>query len=213
MEIDVASFNVPSRNGLPAKYSLRSHSTPSETLIVSFPGMAYSMDAPLMWYTALAGLEAGYDVLGLEYSFQVRGNPGFDTDLEKIAAEISDGLRAFLEEHHYGKLVFISKSIGTVIAPMVSEQLKLVLQASIFLTPLERMLPHINGSKNPLAIIGDRDPAFPARAVDQIVNKDSVMLISGANHSLEIQGKSVESAEILRNIVQRCKEFLLVVKS
>lgn len=207
-QIESISFDVPSKNGKPAIYTLRSHSEPSVNLLVSFPGMAYSMDAPLMWYTSLSALEAGYDVLGLEYSFQVRGNPGFNLDIETVVEEISDGLEKFLKEHSYRNIVFLSKSIGTVIAPGVSEKMKIVPHASVFLTPLERMLHHINSSKKVLSVIGDRDPAFPSRAVDQIKDRNSLMLVAGANHSLEIPGSAAESIEIMGKIVERCKRFL-----
>lgn len=212
MEIKISAFEVDSKNGSPAVYTSYSHSKTSSTLLVSFPGMAYSMDAPLMWYSTLAAIESGYDVLGLEYSFQVRGNPGFNSDLDKVVGEITDGLKKFLKEHKYEQVIFLAKSIGTVIGPRVMEEMDITLDGFVFLTPLERTLNYINSSQKMLAVIGEIDPAFPPHAVKQIRDPKSVMLVPGADHGMEIPGKSVESVEVLKNVTARCKQFFLEIK-
>lgn len=212
MEIEHKTIEISSASGHPAVYTYQRHTDPVDRLVVAFPGMAYSMDAPIMWYTSLAATENGFDVLGLEYSFQVRGNPGFNSDIETVVKEVSTGLKAFFSEHKYRKIVFAAKSIGTVIGPKVSEKLGIVPDGFIFLTPLQRMLDYMNGTRKMLAVIGDRDPAFPVSVVEKLRDQQSVMLVPDADHSLEVPGEPVVSASIMKELVERTISFLKEIK-
>lgn len=208
MDIENTTFEATSKKGHPAIYSYRRHSIQADSIVIAFPGQAYYMDAPVMWYSSLAALESGYDVLGLEYSFQVRGNDDSGSNLPTVVKEVSDSLSRFFRDFHYKRIVFVAKSIGTVIASEVIQNLSLNLEGFIFLTPLERVIGFMNSTARKLIVVGDSDPAFPSAAVREVADQESVFLVPDSNHILEVPGNSLRSIDNLKDITSRCGEFL-----
>lgn len=185
----------------------RKHSKPSDTLVVVFPGQAYKMDAPVMWYSSAAAIEAGMDVLGIEYSFQVDGASAQESTLTVVVEEVADALRLFLEKHKYGRLIFVAKSIGTEIVTEVLQYVDFVPSHYVFLTPLRSTLQFINKTGNMLVIVGDRDPVFSTENVRQICDQQKVMVAKDANHILEIPGNLAGSLDILKNVSMELKNY------
>lgn len=207
MAINFSSFQVPSSEGLPATYNLRSHTEGSDTLMISFPGQGYKMDAPLMWYSALTALQTGFDVLSVEYSFHVSGASQRDTTIPEVVNEVANGIRSFLESHDYRRVIFVAKSIGTEISMRIAETGKVKADHFVFLTPLEGTIGFINGTDSMLVIVGDNDPAFPEDSLNKLNDRKRVLLIEGGNHLLEIPGDVSRSLGIMKEVVEELKEF------
>ena len=208
MEIEFNSFSVKSRKGPPATYTFRKHSKQSETLVVAFPGQAYKMDAPLMWYSALVALESGSDVLGIEYSFQVGGEPRENLPFPVVVEEVSKAVKAFVENHEYRRIVFLAKSIGTEIAARIAGSGEVHVSKYVFLTPLESTIELINSAKEMMVVVGDSDPVFPESCIRKILDLSRVTIIEGGNHLLEIPGNALKSIDILKEVAEKITGFL-----
>ena len=93
-------------------------------LAVFFPGIGYHCDKPLLYYSRKLAAEAGYETaLTLDYSLagsditgNIRGNrekmqQAFSYLYEQAVKQLSS-----VNWQDYDEIIFISKSIGTVIA-------------------------------------------------------------------------------------------------
>lgn len=111
-------------------------------LAVIFPGIGYHTDKPLLYYSKKLAAANGYEVADVPY-----GNFPKDVkaSVEKMEAAFhsaldqSEELLRHVRFQEYGKLLFISKSIGTAVAAAYAA--KHGLQTfNIFYTPVEASL-------------------------------------------------------------------------
>lgn len=206
--ITLSTIEVPTRLGaLPAKYQYLKHPTGSSKLAVVFPGQKYTLDAPLMWYSAKATFEAGCDVLKVEYGYQANRSELGVNELEYLIEEALGALEN-LVTGDYSSVVFIGKSIGTIVQSEVSQKLSFKVRNHVFLTPLSRVIPLIRQSENSLVIVGDSDNAFLTSDIAKITDLSNVQLhvISGADHGLETEDYRT-SLDILKETTLLCGDF------
>ena len=116
----------------------------SNVLAVLLPGMGYTLDRSLMDYSKNLAVEKGYDVLPIEYGFQaVRKKIDKDNmkDVEVAINESYELLKLSLEIR-YEKVIFIGKSLGTVVQRMLEEKIRKENYngeiINIYLTPIDK---------------------------------------------------------------------------
>ncbi len=209
MPIEYSNHEVQSRWGRPARYSFAKRAGGNEELAILLPGQGYTLDAPLLHYAERAALEAGCDVLGVEYGFQSNRSSIVSGDFPAIVDEVAGALERLAPPDQYKRCVFIGKSMGTAILCEVSERLVLPVKNHIFLTPLRATISFIRQAENAIVIVGDRDPLFGAADVEQISGFPNVKLevVAGGDHSLEIEGDITASLDILHRVTHLCKTF------
>lgn len=103
----------------------------------------------------------------------------------------------------YDDIVFVSKSLGTVVAGWVEEELCIKVR-HIFLTPIEETLPYIKYGKGIASVIaGTADKQLNADILKERCKKENIYLkqIQGAGHRLEVWGDIDKNIEILREVV------------
>ncbi|MEF7439831.1 hypothetical protein V4V36_04990 [Paenibacillus lautus] len=107
----------------------------------------------------------------------------------------------------YNEVVFISKSIGTIVAGEVHGKLDIPIK-HLFLTPIKDTIHYINRFKG-LVVYGSKDEVFNHELANQIkLDKGTeVIEILNANHSLEAD-HAPESVEILSKLVGIYMNFL-----
>ncbi|WDL95692.1 alpha/beta family hydrolase [Alicyclobacillus sp. ALC3] len=204
----MATLEVVTRWGtIPARYQYLQQTTPSSKLAVVFPGAAYNLDAPLMWYAARAAFQAGCDVIGVEYGYQANRTDFDADDLGHLVDEVTGALENEARER-YSAIVFIGKSLGTVVQTEVSRKVSLPVRNHVFLTPVRRVVSFIRQSENALVVVGDADPLFGASEIAQISNSATVQLhvIAGGDHALETEDYS-DSIDVLKKVAILCNEF------
>lgn len=93
-------------------------------IVVFFPGIGYHCDKPLLYYSRKLAQESGYEkIVSLSYSYDgknIRGNEqkmqeAFDSLYEQAGNDL-----AAIDFTQYSEILFVSKSIGTVIASAYS---------------------------------------------------------------------------------------------
>jgi hypothetical protein len=76
-----------------------------------------------MYYSYKIALELGLDVLCIDYGFQIsHTNFNFDTEFDIVSKESLVVLRKVLE-NNYKKIIFIEKSLETIIQNELSKEL------------------------------------------------------------------------------------------
>lgn len=199
---------MPSRFGaVSARYLYWKHSEGASTLAVVFPGNTYTLQAPVVYYASKAAFETGADVLGVEYGFQANRQDLTGNGVEDVVQEVRQAFDRF-DWTPYSRIIFIGKSIGTVVQQEIALNLSLPVRQHIFLTPLRRTVPAIRQVSSALVIVGDRDPAFSVSEIKRILGISTVRvhIIPGANHDLEI-GDVQGSIDVLQRISAWCGEF------
>ncbi|MCM3699361.1 alpha/beta hydrolase [Paenibacillus macerans] len=174
-------------------------------LAVLFPGLHYSCDKPVLHYAGAAAVQNGFDLLALEYGYQAARVPLQRVELPKVIEDIEKSLRPIVTS--YEEIVFIGKSLGTVVAGEVAGRLGVPVR-HLYLTPVRETIPYINQSAG-VVVYGTKDELFCEEMAKQIAETDTrkVIAIPDADHSLE--GASIhESMENLRTLADIFTDFL-----
>ena len=182
-------------------------------LAVIFPGIGYTADKPLLHYSRRIAAEQGYDIRVMAYTGFPPKIPGdssrmvrsFEIALEQSVAMLSD-----VDLSAYDRILFIGKSIGTIVAAKIaSESLARDRIRLILYTPLEDTFSFEFGEA--IVFTGDSDP-WVGREKSRILSICEsrgipCSLISGGNHSLETRNWQ-EDLKNLRIILAETEAFL-----
>lgn len=201
MKLDI--IHVPSVWGTELKQKHFTVQEGNNKLVILFPGWNYPCELPLLYYAGNAALQQKYDVLNLEYGYQAARTNLDKKDLPIVIDECCESINRIIT--NYDQVIFISKSLGTIIAGEVHRRL-LFNVYHVFLTPLAGTIPFINTSDG-IVIYGGNDPSFTKDNAAQIEERQKTIEIPGANHGLET-GNVEENLSILKNVVDTYKKIL-----
>jgi len=175
----------------------------NKNLAILFPGVSYNTDQPLFYYAELKYYLKGYKIIKIDYGDCLQTATSFDKGIESIkefvAKQVSD-----IDFSAYQDIVFISKSVGSIIAGWLENELNAEQIRHIYLTPIEKTLEYISSGKNISIVIAGTDDKYLASSVlkehcaDENVRLE---LIEGADHSLEVPGDMSVNIDILKRIV------------
>ncbi len=117
-----------------------------------------------------------YDV-NRESTEEIPLSENIDTAFEYCRQHLKD-----IDFNSYDEIVFLSKSIGTIIAADYEQSIKCDKIFQIFITPLDETLPLIEDRD--LIICGDRDQFLPG-AKTKLAPYPNTYIFPGFSHSLE----------------------------
>lgn len=181
----------------------------SKYLAVFLPGIGYHNDKPLLYYSRKLALECGYDAVLVTYHdlpSKVKGNK--EKMMEAVDMAYAQTVQSLndIDMHAYEKIVFVGKSIGTVIASRFVAEYGL--QAGLILyTPVEATFAcNINSG---IAFIGTADPWSNLEDVKGLAREQKVplYLYEDVNHSLECNDQ-IKNIEILQDVMEKTKDYL-----
>ena len=157
-------------------------------LAVFIPGIGYTADKPLLYYSAKLILSAGFDNFPLHFGgfpSNVRGSAdkmkeSFLTAWEQTQRQMRD-----VDFGAYGRILFVSKSIGTVIAARYQLENRIAAD-NIYFTPLEETFRFMRRGSG-IAFHGSADPWTEGVSIDDLCSQYNIPVcnVPGANHSLE----------------------------
>lgn len=105
----------------------------------------------------------------------------------------------------YDDIVFIAKSIGTVVACTIKEEYNIPASLILF-TPLNETLPYIN-CKNDILLIaaGDKDRYLDSKILSNQCEKESIACYIEPNvgHRMEVVGDLNRNLDIISNVINR----------
>ena len=170
-------------------------------LAVVFPGIGYTADKPLLYYTSRLASKHGYQIRTVSYGTlpkNIKGDPekmkqAFDLALEQTERSLSS-----IDWNSYGSILFISKSIASRHDLTVK---------SILFTPLAETFSFpLAGS---IAFHGTADPWAETDSIRKLAAQKEVplFLTQNANHSLET-GDVLTDIFILKTTMERVQRFI-----
>ena len=181
-------------------------------IAIVFPGVGYNKDRPLLYYTGKLAKQCGYELVhldfsGLNWSKEALKDREFLLRIVDVCIQKTEaGLERF-GDISGDELVFISKSIGTVVANAYAEKKHLIAKQICF-SPLE-MIREFVREAGAVLFCGDADPYAEYAALTKIAQEKNLELhtIHGGNHSLETGDLSTD-LENMKEIVDICRKCL-----
>lgn len=158
-------------------------------LMIFFPGIGYTNDRPLLYYTGkMAASEFGFTLKKVSYRGlpdKVKGDPVKMKEAFQAALRSAEDALKGVDFSVYPEIVMVSKSIGTAAAGAYAEEHDLCCR-NIYYTPLEETFSWIRPESG-IAFHGTADPWAGDEAVIRGCEKLRIPLtvIENANHSLE----------------------------
>lgn len=170
----------------------------SDVLYIVLGGQNYSIQKPLCYYSTLLGIQAGFDVLPIQYGFHCGTSLAhFPDDFEILYNEVKSLIDEVLEPRHK-KIVFIGKSLGTVLIKRLKRDYPNMLQKIIFLTPVSPAFD-IDDFREKLIIMGTHDEHYDEKLLEKEV-ESMVIEFDGIDHALEA-GNVISDLEVMERVL------------
>ena len=195
-------------------------------IAVLFPGIGYTCDKPLLYYSAKLAAEKGFEVVRVPYGnfpSNVKGNAEKMYQSFVSAREQSEDILKDVDWSSYDEIVFFSKSVGTVVALSYASEHGIDARQVLY-TPLKETfkfpvaaagaaegsaVASDAGKSRAIAFHGTGDPWAQTEDIIKICEEKGVplYLTKDANHSLEC-GKAIKDIKTIRKVMRTVKEFL-----
>ncbi len=200
----IESIRVASPFGVTVDQRFQVHEPRSDRLLVMLPGRAYLVSHPVLFHIGQMAYEQGWDVLPVQYGFQMGGDLGAGG--ESLLAEDVRLATAPVLRRGYREVCVVGKSLGTPLAMELARTADAGVVSRILLTPIGAALTPADGIRT-LAVIGTADPLYaPALAVDTAATTWRVF--ERLDHGLVDEGDWRYSVESLAAIVGACEAFI-----
>lgn len=164
-------------------------------IVVTFPG-GRGAEIPLLYYGAKYYEDMGYEKLFVSHS--VLDNPAFDNVYENALKILKN-----IDWNDYEKIVFIAKSLGTVVACKIKELLQIPASLILF-TPLKETLEFIHKENNVLLVaIGDEDMWLSSDVLNKHCEENGIKchVEHGVGHRMEVKNSLQRNLEIVHNVL------------
>ena len=174
-----------------------------------FPGIGYTCDKPLLYYSwkLLKGL--GWEVVPVPYTGFPSGVKGSSEKMQQaahMALEQAEEILQEIEWHEYDDILIVGKSVGTVVGAAYARRHRLPCRQILF-TPVEAAF-EFTGRKA-IAFHGTADPWAETKAIEDRCRRLGIPLheTEGANHSLET-GNVDADIKTLRKTMKILREYV-----
>ena len=182
-------------------------------LAVLFPGIGYTADKPLLYFSRRIAADLGYEIRILGYSGfppKIQGDRGRMEESFRIAFDQSVEMLSDIDFNVYDDILFIGKSIGTIVAAKIASDSSVKGRIRLVLyTPLEETFAFDFGDA--IVFTGDDDPwvGRDRSRICSICEGRGIpcKLVPDANHSLETKDP-FRDMEMLSAIMKQTEEFI-----
>ncbi len=181
----------------------------SGTLCIILPGIAYYLERPYLNYSKQLVDELNYDILEIEYGFQIaRKKLNLPNEFKILLNETSELINMYLNIK-YKNILIIGKSIGTVLQTFLNKQLKSKNLTNIYISPIDKTV-NLGIEENSLVITGTKDSLLSLDSRNKIkaIKNTTLINIEGAGHSLDIHEDVFRGIDELRKVIEAERNFL-----
>lgn len=181
-------------------------------IAVLFPGIGYTADRPLLYYSSRIAASYGYEIKKLPYGNMIHaGRLMHDREAQKqvflSAYQAIEDMLGDTDFSRYASILFISKSIGTALACAYGKEHHLMTK-NIYYTPLEDTFAWMKENSG-TAFSGTADPWVNPPAIVQACKDRQIPLytVENGNHSLET-GSVREDIHILGDVMRETEKYI-----
>ncbi len=174
------------------------HHQNSSVLCVILGGQNYSIHKPLCYYSAKLCVQAGYDVLAVQYGFQQNHSlTHFPEDFEILYKEVKEAIDLVIQPHQT-EIIWIGKSLGTVLMKRLKGDYNQFSQKLILLTPVSPAFDQ-EDFREKLIIMGTHDEHYDEKLLEK-ETESMIVEFDGADHGLET-GNVIADLEIMERVI------------
>lgn len=184
--------------------------TITSKIAVYFPGIGYHCDKPLLYYSRNIACELEYkNYRNMSYTYNAGSIRGDEEKMKKAYEALfsqSENQLADIIWSQYDDVLFISKSIGTIIASSYAKKYGLKNARHILYTPLAQT--YLFAPEHAIPFIGTADPWSDTDEIIRLSDSNHIPIsvYEGCNHSLEC-GDTLKNTDNLKDIMQKTKDF------
>lgn len=183
-------------------------------LLIIFPGDNYGVDGPLLYYPGDLLWDLGWDTVAITYGYQSAAKPFSPLAIADVLSECRRAVETILQARDYSRIVLIGKSLGASLIALLCQQMELpeYVQAIYLTPPLGPMFNPIllETTQDAMLAIGTEDRFYDANALKELEMGKSLQLvvIEGADHSMNVSGQLDSSVEAVRKVSQAVIDFI-----
>lgn len=174
-------------------------------LVVLFPGMRYSAECPLLYFAGIKYKELGYEKLEISGYGVTDNNSTHKEYAEKATQAVWEQLEG-IDFSAYEEVVFVSKSIGTVLALWAEDFLHIPRVTHVLLTPINQTLSLLTPERRIRFIVsGTEDKLIDLSKLKKICRENHLPLhtVKHVGHRLERKGDVSGSIQLLEKLVKQ----------
>ena len=173
-----------------------------------FPGIGYTCDKPLLYYSWKMLKGMGWEIVPVQYSgfpSGVKGNAEKMRQCAQAALEQAEKQLQGIDWSGYTDILFIGKSVGTAVCAAYAKRHGLNCRQILF-TPVEAAFRFAD--RRSIAFHGTADPWAETKVIREKCRESGIPLYEteGANHSLETGDVEKDIKEI-RKVMKAVREF------
>ena len=168
-----------------------------KNIVISFPG-GRGYEIPVLYFGAKYYEDQGYEKVFIRHL----QNEECEFD---ILLDNADKIISQIDFKKYDEIVFIAKSIGTVVACQIKEKYQIPATLILF-TPLNETLPYIHSKNNiKLVAVGDKDRYIDVEILQKVCDKEGVLchVEQGVGHRMEVLSDLDKNLDIISNVIRR----------
>ncbi len=205
-EVSTITVNSPFETTIHNRFNY--HTPPVDKLMILLPGRGYTVDNPALFHLLFLGLENGYDVLPVQYGFQVNQSELEPAQMPYLMQDVQIAVEQVLERN-YREICVVGKSLGTPLALELAKILDADKVSLVLLTPIGPALQNLPDLPT-LAVIGTGDPFYSAEMVQETDKHPNLqwVVLDDLNHGLLIETDWKTSVQSLYTILEHCEQFL-----
>ena len=170
-------------------------------IVISFPGIR-RCEIPLLYFASKHYEDMGYEKVFINYP--ALGESNVDALLENTEKALQT-----INFAEYESIVFVAKSIGTVVACKLKEKYQIPALLILF-TPIDETLPYIH-KKNDILLVaaGDKDRHLDSEQLSRLCEKENInyYIEPGVGHRMEVEGDLRRNLEIVHNVISKIRMF------
>lgn len=181
-------------------------------IAVFFPGTGYHCDKPLLYYARKLAKEIGFEEqICIKYDYDFDAVKDFE-ELEGaypfIFAQIEEQLN-YVNWNAYDEILFVCKSMGTVLSSMYIEKHHADHVKQVWFTPVANAFARELHKCDTIAFLGTLDPISDVNEISKLCKEKAIplSLYESCNHSLECESVR-KNIKVLDDIMEKTLNFL-----
>ena len=203
----VETITIDSPFGIQIDQRFMRQDTPADNLLIILPGRGYTVNHPVLAYLSQMALANGFDVLPVQYGFQVMSS-GFEIQqLPLVMDDVRLTSETVLTNYTYRHICIAGKSMGTPLALQLGQMIQADHLSQILLTPIGPALQP-SGDIRTLAMIGTADPVYTPDVGQNPPENVIWRIFDNLDHGLVDASDWLYSLHMLETIIGTCEEFL-----
>lgn len=168
----------------------------NKKIVFSFPG-GRGTEIPLLYFAAKYYEDKGYEKVFINH-------PSCGKDFDSLFENAKSVIESF-DFREYDDIVFVAKSIGTVVASKLKEEMN-IKASLILLTPIPDTLPFIQ-KENQIILVAasNNDRHLESEILCNLCENENIPYYIEPNvgHRMEIKNDIERNLQVIRNVIEQ----------